>query len=395
MASINNFVEYHKIHGTLNHAYLRQRVSEKLRQRQPSLTQSDRRSFGFNSPIESPISSPVGSPTSAYISRESPTIAIDFKKYDTAMEYLRSIVSTKLKEALAAKHEATAELVDINLTEQQLMILNSTREEFLKSFNKLIHLKNEFVVSQRRIVALICHTPEELDDLDEINEEVMKKNKLAEDIKKLQKSMQEFQENIQLSLKSEQNNQQLLNMMEMEYKIHKMQVDRIDLEQHAKISNMIIRQKDIAISVLEKQLRIRTQLLRKHFPPNEENKYPENYITLNDILKQNRFNRKTINKLNDDYDYHLQIAELLVPLPTQQQAIKRAYSHANSVKTLAAINSNINNTSRPTTARSLSVPNLRSFQPPSARSSLQSLEEKKDERDIDNVDGKKLSQLVV
>ena len=108
-------------------------------------------------------------------------------------------------------------------------------------------MKNKFANTED-IVELIKHTPEELDDLDEINELVTQKNDYAMQVKTLIRTCDKICENIAHRLRDDKH---LLDMINLEFQVHRMQIDRIDLEQNRRVGGIVVGQKDIAIQVLE------------------------------------------------------------------------------------------------------------------------------------------------
>ena len=270
-------------------------------------------------------------------------------QYDKIIKDLRSQVF-QLKQAMHKQQQQQPPPPSIintdiysNLNKQQLGFLNKMRQEILNKFSLLITLKSNYVILSNDIVQLVQRTPEELDDLDDIKRKVSEKDRMVKEIKELTKSLQQYKDKcVCSSFFKDDINKPLLQMMNMEYKVHKMQIDRVDLEQHSKLSNIVIRQKDIAIQVLERQLQIRDELLSQHFEENKENEFPKSYIKIDELKKQNRFNRKTLNHLNDNHENLLKADELLVPLPTKQLANQKIKSVSRNVTILASINNHIN-----------------------------------------------------
>eukprot|EP01083_Nonionella_stella_P287816 979805_1 len=227
-----------------------------------------------------------------------------------------------------------------NLNKKQQSVLNKARAEMLEKFSALSSAKTAHQNVQQEIIKLIQEN-----NAEQIQGKLEEKKKLFAECDALSKSIEQFGERtIGSAYLKDANNEYLLRMIEMEYKGYKMQTDRLDLQQNTKLLNAMVQQKDIAIRILEDQLKLRDDLLAQYAPK----EYPTKSIIKYDELKQrNQMNQNTFNCLCINSNKKKKKNLTILVSKENCKPMKCRVTHSNRVSNVVSSGFNTNKTLYP------------------------------------------------
>lgn len=197
-------------------------------------------------------------------------------------------------------------MVQDNFTNQENDVLGLARTQMMEKFSQLIDLKKKLINIEDEYLQLTRMNSEYLDEMsfiNEVNETTGDENESEQgyDVgrkewkKRLQKIQKQLKENKGSKIKAQRklnqlragiedfrlsipqiiSDDKLQKVVEWEYRIHCLQLDKMDLEDNALLYQDVLMQKDMSIKRLIKQVELRDKILENKITTKAENESTE------------------------------------------------------------------------------------------------------------------------